>query len=107
MSQAIESGLLDLRAGLEYQDGGIVSRILLKQPAGSVTAFAFDAGQELSEHTCPYDALLQVLDGEADVTIGGEPHHLAAGQIVKLPAHVPHAVQAPQRFKMLLTMLRT
>jgi quercetin dioxygenase-like cupin family protein len=107
MPQAIDRDLFDLRRDLEYQTDGIVSRILLKQPTGSVTAFAFDAGQELSEHTCPYDALLGVVEGVGIVKIGGEAQTVACGQMIKLPAHVPHAVRAPQRFKMLLTMLRT
>jgi hypothetical protein len=81
---------------------GIVSRILLKQPSGSVTAFAFDAGQELSEHTCPFDALLQVLEGEAAVMIGGTAYHVASPQMIRFPAHVPHAVKAPRQFKMSL-----
>jgi quercetin dioxygenase-like cupin family protein len=98
--------MLDLSRELEYQPEGIVSRILLKQPTGSVTAFAFDAGQELSEHTCPYDALLHVIDGEGIVTIGGTAHVVGAGQMIRLPAHIPHAVAADQPFKMLLTMLR-
>ena len=91
----------------DYQPGGIVSRIVLKQPTGSLTAFAFDVGQELSEHTCPYEAVLHVVDGEANVTIGSNVHTVAAGQMIRLPAGVPHAVQAPRRFKMLLTMLRS
>ena len=101
MSQENSNGTVDLTKDLEYQASGIVSRILLKQPTGSVTAFAFDEGQELSEHTCPYDALLQVVDGEAEVTIGGKAHRLAAQQMVRLPAHVPHAVKAPRQFKTL------
>ena len=91
---------------LAYQDHSIVSRVLLKRPAGNVTLFAFDEGEELSEHTCPYEALLHVLDGVGEVTIGGEPHRLAAGQMIVLPAGVPHAVRAPERFKMLLTIIR-
>jgi quercetin dioxygenase-like cupin family protein len=98
--------VIDLATDLEYQSQGIVSRILLKQPSGSVTAFAFDASQELSEHTCPYDALLEVTDGVGMVTIGGTVHRLKAGQMIKLPMNVPHAVAAEGRFKMLLTMLR-
>lgn len=91
---------------LAYQDHSIVSRVLLKRPAGNVTLFAFDEGEELSEHTCPYEALLHVLDGVGEVTIGGEPHRLSAGQMIVLPAGVPHAVRAPERFKMLLTIIR-
>jgi quercetin dioxygenase-like cupin family protein len=89
-----------------YQEGAIVSRVLVKQPAGSVTLFAFDAAQELSEHTTPFDALVQVLDGEAEATIGGTPHRLGAGDVILMPAGVPHALRAPTRFRMLLTMLR-
>ncbi|MEX0704346.1 MAG: cupin domain-containing protein [Planctomycetales bacterium] len=106
MSIAMDELLLDLRGDVEYQPGGIVSRILLKQPIGSVTAFAFDAGQELSEHTCPYDALLHVVDGTGIVTVGESTFEVESGQIIRLPAHVPHSVKAERRFKMLLTMLR-
>lgn len=91
---------------LDYQPHAIVSRVLLKRAAGNVTLFAFDAGEELSEHTCPYEALLHVLDGAAIVVIGGEPQTVEAGQAVVLPAGVPHAVNAPERFKMLLTIIR-
>lgn len=101
------SGQFHLIQGLEYQADGIASRVLLKQPSGSVTLFAFEDGQELSEHTCPYDALIQVLEGEAEVTIGGVAHEVKSSEIIHLPAGVPHAVRAPVRFKMLLTMLRT
>jgi quercetin dioxygenase-like cupin family protein len=89
-----------------YQDGAVVSRIVVKRETGSVTLFAFDAGQELSEHTAPYDALAQIVDGEAAITIAGRPHRLSAGEMILLPAHQPHAVQAVSRFKMLLTMIR-
>jgi len=89
-----------------YQDGSIVSRIVLKGETGSVTLFAFDAGQELSEHTAPFDALVQVVEGEAVVTIAGRPHRLGAGEVIVMPAGQPHAVRAAARFKMLLTMLR-
>ena len=89
-----------------YQEGAVVSRTLVKKPVGTVTAFAFDAGQGLSEHTAPYDALVQLLDGRATITIGGTAHDVAAGQVLLLPANVPHALHAPQRFKMILTMIR-
>ena len=91
---------------VSYQDGAVVSRIVVKRETGSVTLFAFDAGQELSEHTAPYDALVQVLEGEAAITIAGRPHRLGAGDMIVLPAHQPHALQAVSRFKMLLTMIR-
>jgi len=106
MSQEVCHAPLDLGSGFAYQADGVVSRILLKESTGSVTAFAFDAGQELSEHTCPYEALIVVIEGEGIITIDGTPHTLAAGQAIRLPAHVPHAVRAEQRLKMLLTMLR-
>lgn len=90
-----------------YQDGAVVSRTVIKRPAGTVTLFAFDAGQELSEHTAPYDALVQVLEGEAEITIAGRPHHLRGGDLLVLPANQPHAVRAAARFKMMLTMIRS
>ena len=91
---------------LAYQEGAIVSRILSKTPSGSVTLFAFDAEQVLSEHTTPFDALVHVLDGKAEITIGGTPHRLAAGELILMPAGIPHALRAPTPFKMVLTMLR-
>jgi quercetin dioxygenase-like cupin family protein len=95
--------LADLAA---YGDGAVVSRTLHKGPAGTLTLFAFDAGQELSEHTAPFDAWVQVLEGTAELRIGGETVRAEAGQIVRMPAGIPHAVKAPGRFKMLLTMFR-
>ncbi|MBI2161664.1 MAG: cupin domain-containing protein [Candidatus Rokubacteria bacterium] len=103
-SPAQVSRLVDL---VGYQDGAVVSRTVLKRPAGNVTLFAFDAGQELSEHTAPYDALVQVLDGEAEIAIAGRPHRVRAGDMIVMPANQPHAVRAPARFKMLLTMIRS
>jgi len=90
-----------------YQDGAVVSRILLKRGGGTVTLFAFDEGQSLSEHTAPFDAIAQVLEGEALITIAGVPLTVAAGDMVLMPANQPHAVAAPRRFKMLLTMIRS
>ena len=92
---------------VQYQDGTVVSRALVKDKAGTVTVFAFAEGEGLSEHETPYDALLSVLDGRARVVIGGTAHTLSAGEIVRLPANVPHAVQAAGRFKMLLIMIRS
>ena len=91
---------------VSYQDGAVVSRIVLKRAAGTITLFAFDAGQELSEHTAPYEALVQVLDGEAAITVAGQPRRVRAGEMILLPAHQPHALKALSRFKMLLTMIR-
>ena len=89
-----------------YIDGAVVSKTLIKKETGSVTLFAFEAGQGLSEHTAPFDALVQVLDGQARITIGGEPQTVSAGQIIIMPANVPHALQAEKAFKMLLVMIR-
>ena len=95
-----------LNALIDYQQDSIVSRVLLKSPAGTVTLFAFDAGQELSEHTAPFDALVQVLDGTAAITLGGISHDVSAGQVIRLPGGIPHAVAATTPFRMLLTMIR-
>jgi quercetin dioxygenase-like cupin family protein len=90
-----------------YQEGSIVSREVLRKKAGTVTVFAFDAGQGLSEHTAPFDALAQVVDGEAEITIAGQAHRVTAGELILMPANQPHAVHATQRFKMILTMIRS
>ena len=89
-----------------YQTGSVVSRQITKADAGNVTLFAFDKDQELSEHTAPFDALVQVLEGEAEIKISGKPYHLGTGDAIIMPADEPHAVLALQRFKMLLTMIR-
>ena len=91
---------------VDYQEGSVVSRVILKRDKGNVTVFAFDEGQGLSEHTSPFDALLQVIEGEAEVTVAGTPIALRAGEVVLLPAEKPHAVKATARFKMVLTMVR-
>ncbi len=91
---------------IKYQTGAIVSRTLIKKPTGTVTLFAFDAGQELSEHTAPFDALAHVLDGQAEITISGQPLRLTAGQMVVMPAGKPHAVKAVEPFKMMLIMIK-
>ena len=91
---------------LDYQEKGIVSRVLLKDKSGTVTLFGFDAGEELSEHRTPFNALVQVVEGQADIRIAAETHRVRAGEVLLLPADVPHAVRAPERFKMLLTMIR-
>ena len=91
---------------LQYQDGAIVSRVLLKNKGGTVTMFAFDVGEGLSEHTAPFDALVVVTDGEADVEIAGDGFKLRQGETIILPANQPHAVRAATKFKMLLIMIR-
>lgn len=91
---------------LSYQDGSVVSRQLVKNASGGVTLFAFDAGEGLSEHTTPHDALVMVLDGVAEITLAGAAHRVGAGEAIFLPGGEPHAVAAPERFTMALVMLR-
>lgn len=90
----------------EYQEGAVVSRQILTMKTGTVTLFAFEEGQGLSEHTAPFDALVLVLDGEAEVEIAGSPYFVKQGQAIVMPANQPHALRAKERFKMLLTMIR-
>jgi quercetin dioxygenase-like cupin family protein len=98
--------VLDLASAITPQPGAIVSRVVLKAKNGNVTLFAFDAGQELSEHTAPFDALVTVTDGEALITVGGTPHTLRAGAMILMPANIPHALRANTPMKMILTMIR-
>ncbi len=91
----------------DYQEGSIVSRTIIDQKTGTVTYFAFDQGQGLSEHTAPFDALVHLLDGEAEITISGKTHRLSAGEMFIMPANEPHALKALKRFKMVLTMIRS
>ena len=95
--------LLDL---IGYQQGSIVSRVLLKRDKGNVTLFAFDEGQGLSEHTAPFDAMVQGIEGEGEVTVSGQPFTVKPGELILLPAQQPHAVRAVTSFKMLLMMIR-
>ncbi len=106
MSTAPKSEVLTMADLVTYQDGSVVSRQITKADAGNVTLFAFDKDQELSEHSAPFDALLHVLEGEAEIKISGKPYQLKAGAAIIMPADEPHAVRAVQRFKMLLTMIR-
>jgi quercetin dioxygenase-like cupin family protein len=106
MLTAPKSQVLDLSGLVSYQESSVVSRQITKADAGNVTLFAFDAGQELSEHTAPFDALVQVLDGEAEIRISGRQYVLSIGQAIVMPAGEPHTVKASKPFKMLLTMIR-
>jgi quercetin dioxygenase-like cupin family protein len=106
-SEIVAGQAVSLANLVNYQDGSVVSRVVLKRERGNVTLFAFDQGQGLSEHTSPYDALLAVLEGEAEVTVEGNPSAVHAGEIILLPADKPHAVRALTRFKMVLTMIRS
>ncbi len=98
---------MSLSGLVNYQDGSVVSRVVLKREKGNVTIFAFDEGQGLSEHASPFDALLQAVEGEAEVTVSGKPIRVKAGDVVLLPAEKPHAVKAITRFKMELIMIRS
>lgn len=97
---------LSLPGMIDYAEGAVVSRTLMKNQAGTLTLFSFDRGQGLSEHSAPFDALVQILDGRAELTIGGEKIAASAGETVLMPANVPHALQATEPFKMLLVMIR-
>jgi len=96
----------DVESLLDYQEGAVVSRTLVTKATGTLTLFAFDEGEGLSEHSTPHEAVVQVLDGTVEITIGGTPHRVSAGEGLLLPANVPHALAAVTRFKMLLTMIR-
>ena len=106
MSTAPKSEILNMAELVKYNEGAVVSRQITKADGGNVTLFAFDEGQELSEHTAPFDALVHVLDGETEITISGKPFELKSGNAVIMPADEPHAIKALTRFKMLLTMIR-
>jgi quercetin dioxygenase-like cupin family protein len=106
MTTAPKSEILPIVELVSYQEGSVVSRQITKAEAGNVTLFAFDQDQELSEHTAPFDALLHVLDGEAEIRISGKAFRLKVGEAIVMPASEPHAVKALSRFKMLLTMIR-
>ncbi len=107
MATAPKSEVLHLVELVSYQDSSVVSRQITKADAGNVTLFAFDKDQELSEHTAPFDALVHILDGEAEVRLSGKAHNLKTGDAIIMPAGEPHALKASTRFKMLLTMIRS
>lgn len=106
-SEIAEAEAVPLLGLVNYQEGSVVSRVVLKRERGNVTIFAFDEGQGLSEHTSPFDALVQAVEGGAEVTVSGKPIALKPGDVVLLPAEKPHAVKATTRFKMVLTMIRS
>ncbi len=91
---------------VDYQDGSVVSKELIKKEKGTVTLFAFDKGQGLSEHTAPFDAFVYIIDGKAEITISGKAHSLTAGETIIMPANKPHSLKAVERFKMLLVMIK-
>jgi quercetin dioxygenase-like cupin family protein len=107
MNEKIEHGIpFVFSDSINYQADGIVSVRIIQKEKGNITLFAFDAGQKLSEHTAPFDAIVQVMQGSAEIAIGGKPNQLIAGQSIIMPANIPHAVNANERFIMLLTMIR-
>lgn len=97
---------IDLRAAIDYAPGAVVSKTLLDKKTGTLTLFSFDRGQGLSEHTAPFDAVVEILDGQAQVTIGAKENVVRSGEMIIMPAGVPHSLKASTRFKMLLTMIR-
>jgi quercetin dioxygenase-like cupin family protein len=99
-------GVVSLAEIVQYQSGTVVSRTILKKPSGTVTAFAFDQGEGLSEHTAAFDALLFIIEGESEVSVSGVVQRLTTGDLLRLPAGQPHALQAATRFKMLLIMVK-
>ena len=105
-AEDLKGRALDLAGLIGYQDGAIVSREVVSQATGTVTVFAFDEGEQLSEHTAPFDALVVDLDGEADIVIGGQSHRVKPGQMIIMPAGIPHGLKAVTRFKMLLVMIK-
>lgn len=108
MSEDLKSKALDIQSLLDYQKDSVVSREVIKKELGTVTFFAFDQGQGLSEHSAPFDAMVQVIDGEAEITISGIKHTVRAGEIIIMPANEPHALQAENsQYKMILTMIKS
>ncbi len=92
---------------IEYQDGSVVSREIIRKDTGTVTIFAFDKGEGLSEHTAPFDAMVQIIDGKAEISISGNKNVLEAGEMIIMPANEPHALTALEKYKMVLTMIRS
>ncbi|MFH0762244.1 MAG: cupin domain-containing protein [Bacteroidota bacterium] len=97
---------MNLEEMIEYSSGGVISKQILKNQAGNITLFSFDQGQGLTEHTAPFDALVYILDGEVEISIGGNSNRVRKGESIIMPANVTHALQAVERFKMLLTMIK-
>ncbi|UCC19732.1 MAG: cupin domain-containing protein [Promethearchaeota archaeon] len=106
-NQNIKKEILNLDSMLEYQEGSIVSRALINKDVGTLTLFSFDKGESLSEHTAPFDALVYIFDGEAEILISGEKFLLSKGQMIIMPANEPHALKAIEKFKMMLIMIKS
>lgn len=106
-TEAVKGTPFNLEQHVTYADGSVISKTLLKKEGGNITLFSFDAGQGLSEHTAPFDAVVHILDGKAEIRIGGEPHTVSAGEVLIMPANISHALHAVERFKMLLVMIKS
>lgn len=107
MEKLFQKGVVvDLSSWVDYSEGGVVSKQIVKSAVGNITLFSFDKGEGLSEHTTPFDALVQILEGEMEIVVDGNHSKMKAGESLVLPANVPHALTAVQRFKMLLTMIK-
>ena len=106
-AERLDPQVANLSQMVDYQAGSVVSREIIKKKTGTVTLFAFAEGQGLSEHTAPFDAMVYVLDGEAEITISKKPFRVMAGEMIVMPANEPHALSAVKRFKMLLAMIRS
>lgn len=108
MSNTIETSKTFFAAeSVEYSSGSVVSKTIVKKPAGNITLFAFDEGEGLAEHSSPHEALVQLLDGKAEIIIGGTPNLVQTGQSIILPANIPHSLKAIEKFKMMLTMIKS
>ncbi|MBC7088774.1 MAG: cupin domain-containing protein [Methanobacteriales archaeon] len=105
--EKLKGKVLKLQELIDYQEGAVVSREIIRRDTGTVTIFAFDKGQGLSEHTAPFDAMVQIIDGKAEITISGEKHVLEAGEMIIMPANEPHALYAIEPYKMILTMIKS
>jgi quercetin dioxygenase-like cupin family protein len=107
MQNDLKSKVLGIEELIEYQDGSVVSREIIRKETGTVTIFAFDKGEGLSEHTAPFDAMVQIVDGAAEITISGKKNLLKKGDMIIMPANEPHALHAVEMYKMVLTMIRS
>ena len=106
-SEFEKSKVFSFNDSIEYSNGGIVSKTVLKKETGNISLFSFDKGEALSEHTAPFDAMIEVIDGSGEIIIGGKSFFLETGQIIIMPANITHAVKAVEKFKMVLTMIRS
>ena len=107
MTEELKSVVINVEDLLDYQEGAVVSREIIRKETGTVTIFAFDQGEGLSEHSAPFDAMVQVIDGKAEIVISGNKNIVNAGEMIIMPANDPHALNALERFKMVLTMIRS